>query len=130
MESWSAGVSRGLATGGYRESGAKRRVAVISTVGSYCWGHTHAAGRDNEGPQIRTNLTVSQTGAQQALGQTDRWIPATEGSPAHPLPFWNSHLASKLHYTLTPFTPSPPLSCLPEGAFAFLTRIKTSGHPS
>lgn len=72
MESWSAGVSRGLATGGYRESGAKRRVAVISTVGSYCWGHTHAAGRDNEGPQIRTNLTVSQTGAQQALGQTDR----------------------------------------------------------
>lgn len=94
MEPGSAGVSRGLDMGGHRECGAKRRVAAISTVGSYCWDHKLAAGRDNEGPKIRTNLRVRGTGAQQALGQMDRWIPATEGSPAHPLPFLSARPSS------------------------------------
>lgn len=85
MEPGSAGVSRGLDMED-TESLGQRRVAAISTLGSYCWDHKLAAGRDNEGPKIRTNLRVRGTGAQQALGQMDRWIPATEGSPAHPLP--------------------------------------------
>lgn len=42
-------VSRELDTGGHRESGAKWRVAAISTVGSYCWNHKHEADRVSEG---------------------------------------------------------------------------------
>lgn len=58
MEPGSAGVSRGLDTGGHEESGVKTRVATISTIGSYCWDHKHAAGLNGEGPQIKTKASA------------------------------------------------------------------------
>jgi hypothetical protein len=44
MEPGCTGISRGLDTGGHRESGEKKRVATISTVGSYFWGHKQLVG--------------------------------------------------------------------------------------